>query len=506
MTARGSATTAAADGPRRGSSRSPRRAALEALGPGARRRRPAASSCSPSTGGASWPRSRPAASRRSSRSWRVRAVSRPAAGPATSGGRAAAPARALRQRRAGRSWSGASVPARSPACSARRGATAGPDQRSARAGARLADGRRAAERAAARPSGARCRSTLLFDHPTTSPTRSPRLSSSAALTRIPPTRGRRPACRRCERTTLAALTEERPRRLLLELSSGAERATVMVQELSPLKRAILEIRDLRARLARPLSAPGPSRSRSSAWAAGSRRRRRPGGLLAAAAPTASTPSARCPPIAGSSTRSTIPTRPFRARCTRVTAASSTTSTGFEPAFFGISPREAARPWIRSSACCWRSPGRRSSTRAHRRRIGSPAARPASSSASATATTRRCSWPIQRRHVDAYFATGNAPASPPAASSYVLGPAGTQPSPSTPPARRRWWRCTWPARASAQRRVRRSRWPAASTSCWLPSRTISFSKCADAGARRPVQDVRRRRRRLRARARAAAWSC
>ena len=40
--------------------------------------------------------------------------------------------------------------------------------------------------------------------------------------------------------------------------------------------------------------------------------------------------------------------------------------GFDAEFFGITPREARRRWTRSSGCCSRSPGRRSSTPASRR--------------------------------------------------------------------------------------------------------------------------------------------
>ena len=60
---------------------------------------------------------------------------------------------------------------------------------------------------------------------------------------------------------------------------------------------------------------------------------------------------------------------------------------FDPQFFGISPREA-QAWIRSSGCCWRWRGRRSSTPG-RRRTASAAARSASSSASRPPITRRC---------------------------------------------------------------------------------------------------------------------
>ena len=53
---------------------------------------------------------------------------------------------------------------------------------------------------------------------------------------------------------------------------------------------------------------------------------------------------------------------------------------FDAEFFGISPARGARPWTRSSGCCWKSPGRRSK-RAGIDPARCAASRPASSPAS-----------------------------------------------------------------------------------------------------------------------------
>ena len=70
-------------------------------------------------------------------------------------------------------------------------------------------------------------------------------------------------------------------------------------------------------------------------------------------------------------------------------------------------------------------------------------------------------------------------------------------PSTPPARRRWWRSTWPARPCAAANARMAL--AGGVNLILsPDLYIALSRVAHAGARRPLQDLRRGRRRLRPR--------
>ena len=163
----------------------------------------------------------------------------------------------------------------------------------------------------------------------------------------------------------------------------------------------------------------------------------------------------------------------------------------------------ATAWTRSSGCCSRSPGRRSSTpgdppdrlggQPHRRvRRHLPAATTAQLAGRRTGErstpTSRTGNGAQRRGrpalVRARLRRGRAWR-------------------STRPARRRWSRCTWPARAcgaaSADAGARRRRQPDA-----LARR--SRSRCrtgAHDGAGRPLQDLRRARPTATCAARAAA---
>ena len=84
-----------------------------------------------------------------------------------------------------------------------------------------------------------------------------------------------------------------------------------------------------------------------------------GVVLEAACATASTPSPRCRPIAGTSTSSTTP---IPTRRTRLDAMGwiPRDCRGSIPHSSAISPREALT-WIRSSACCWKCAGKRLST-------------------------------------------------------------------------------------------------------------------------------------------------
>ena len=144
-------------------------------------------------------------------------------------------------------------------------------------------------------------------------------------------------------------------------------------ELSPLKRAIVEIRELKARLAEAERRPRADR-RGRHGPALPRRRRRSRELLAAAARTASTPSPRCPPRAVEHRRAV---RPGPRRPRQDGDPPRRLPLGRRPVRrrrSSASRRARPRAWTRSSACCSRWRGRRSST---------PASPPTGSSAQPT---------------------------------------------------------------------------------------------------------------------------
>ena len=121
-----------------------------------------------------------------------------------------------------------------------------------------------------------------------------------------------------------------------------------------------------------------------------------------------------------------------------------------------------RAWTRSSACCSRWRGRRSST---------PAARPTRLAGSATGVfvgisdqrLRSSVREVQRRRTEHRRLRRHRQRAQRRRRPAVLRarPAGAEPWRSTPPARRRWSRCTWRARACAPASAS-WRWPAAST--------------------------------------------
>ena len=127
----------------------------------------------------------------------------------------------------------------------------------------------------------------------------------------------------------------------------------------------------------------------------------------------------------------------------------------------LAPR-GGRASTRSSACCWRWPGRPWRT------PGSSAERLAGQPTGVFVGCSPCSdyiAPAGPRPA----ATCWTPTRPPAASmtivanrlSYLLRPARARAWPSTRPAPPRWWRCTWPARACGPASATWP-WPAAST--------------------------------------------
>ena len=160
--------------------------------------------------------------------------------------------------------------------------------------------------------------------------------------------------------------------------------------------------------------------------------------------TGSTRSVRCQRTAGTTTRSSTPTREGRGRSTRTGADSWRTSTSSMPTS-SASPRAKRPPWTLSIACCSRWPGRcwRTPVRSWN---SWPAHAPAFSSGSRRTTTRS-SWGSRRsvrprtriKHSAARLALQPT-------ASRMRSTCKGQAWPSTPPAPRRSRRCTWPARA------------------------------------------------------------
>ena len=231
----------------------------------------------------------------------------------------------------------------------------------------------------------------------------------------------------------------------------------------------------------------------SAWGCASRAAPTTPTRSGACSGTASTPSARYRPSAGRSTRCTTPTPTCRARWRPATAASSPTSTSSTPPFFGISPREAESmdPQQRLLLeVAWEA----LEHAGHRRRPRCSAATPASSSASTNSDYFRLLL-ADHEQIDTYTTTGSTPSVAAGRLSYVLG----APGPAVADRHRLLVLAGGgaPGRSEpAHRRVRprpgrrRQPDPHARADDQLLARP-------DDGARRPLQDLRRRRRRLRA---------
>ena len=146
-------------------------------------------------------------------------------------------------------------------------------------------------------------------------------------------------------------------------------------------------------------------------------------------------------------------------------------------------------WTRSSGCCWRRPGRRSS---------GPGIDPTSLRGQPHRRVRRRDRPRLRRAGErACRRTSRAICCTGTAAQRRLRPGLVHPrarrarrSRWTRRARRRWWRCTWPRRRCG-RASARWRWPAASTVMATPERVRGVQPAARAVAGRPVQGVRGR---------------
>ena len=241
----------------------------------------------------------------------------------------------------------------------------------------------------------------------------------------------------------------------------------------------------------------------SASAAASRGRRRSGGVLAAAARR----PRRDPRGAGRPLghRRLFDRRPRRAgqMSVRAAAASSTASTASTPQFFGIAPREALTmdPQQRLLLeVAWEA----LEHAGHRARARWPARAPACSSASATATTSSACSTRGDERIDAYLASGNA-------HSVVVGPHRVLPRPAGAGAVDRHGLLVVAGRAApgvpepAQRRVRHGAGRRRQRDV-LAADDDRAVQGAHAGARRPLQDLRRGGRRLRRAAKAAACWC
>ena len=202
-------------------------------------------------------------------------------------------------------------------------------------------------------------------------------------------------------------------------------------------------------------------------------------------------------------RPIAPTR--RATMTLATAASSTTSTASTRAFFGISPREAAsmdpqqRLLLEVGWEALEHAGDRAGLAWRARATGVFVG---------ITTTDYAQLRPRRptpRTLDAYFGDRQRAQRRGRPRCPTCSACAGRASPSTPPARRRWRPCTSPARACApgecRPRAGRRRQPAAA------ARAVRrLLAVADAGARRPLQDLRRRAPTASCAARAAASSC
>ena len=231
-------------------------------------------------------------------------------------------------------------------------------------------------------------------------------------------------------------------------------------QLSPLKRALLALDEMQARLDARRGRERADRHRRHGLPL-PRRRRRPRGVLAAAARRRRRRRARSRPTAGTSSASTIPIPDAPGKMLRAPGRlPRRTSTASTPQFFGISPREAAQHGPAAAAAArgrlggarGRRPGARPARRQPHRRLRRDRRR---------ATTRSCSSARRLRRARRVLRHRAPRTASPPAGSRTCSACRARAWRSTRPARRRWSRSTWPARACAPASAT-WRWPAAST--------------------------------------------
>ena len=379
---------------------------------------------------------------------------------------------------------------------------------------RLADGRRAAQRGGCRrsvvPSRRRCCSTTR--RPSRSPTTSsPCVPTPDAAASPPPADAAAPTvadaadARRAQRGggRGAAARRARPLGGGAVTQPDAQAPTPGAEELSPLKRAIVEIRDLRARLAEARARPFTSRSRSSA-----------SGCASPAAPTTRRRSGTCSPDGVDAIRE-VPAERWPADALLRPRPGHARADGHPLGRLPRRRRPVRRRVLRDLAARGRE-HRPAAAAAARGDVGGARARrhprrPACSGRSAGVFVGIANSDYMRllladrdadRHL--HHDRQRARASPPAGSPTCSARRDRRWR-STPRARRRSSPCTSPRRRCAAGECDLAL--AGGVNLILtPGADDQLLPGADDGARRAVQDVRRRRRRLRALRGLRRWSC